>query len=175
MATEQWDRLTARLDGVLDRVERLLERSIPESEPAQTDFAASWAFRWQKTGETGRIVPVVHPHLFDLDDLVGIDHAKGELIRNTAQFVAGAPANNVLLWGERGNGKSSCVKGLLNLFAPRGLRIIEVQRWDLLSLPAIVGMDQLIGYTKLRTDLPGGRHAGARQPAARVQSSPRMR
>ncbi len=139
MATEQWERLAARLDGVLDRVERLLERNAPAHAPADFDFAASWAFRWQKSGETGRIVPVVHPHLFDLDDLVGVDHAKETLVRNTAQFVAGAPANNVLLWGERGNGKSSCVKGLLRLFAHRGLRLIEIQRWDLLSLPAIVG------------------------------------
>ncbi len=120
MATEQWERLAVRLDGVLDRVERLLERTVPAHEPAVTDFASSWAFRWQKTGETGRIVPVVHPHLFDLDDLVGVDHAKEALVRNTAQFVAGVPANNVLLWGERGNGKSSCVKGLLRLFAPQG-------------------------------------------------------
>ena len=139
MATEQWERLTSRLDGVLDRVERILERSNPTMESTGADFTASWAFRWQKTGETGRIVPVVHPHLFDLDDLVGVDHAKDEIVRNTAQFVAGAPANNVLLWGERGNGKSSCVKGLLRLFAPRGLRLIELQRWDLLSLSAIVG------------------------------------
>jgi len=139
VATEQWERLAARLDGVLDRVELLLERTVPVHEPEHTDFAASWAFRWLKTGETGRIVPVVHPHLFDLDDLVGVDHAKEELVRNTAQFVAGAPANNVLLWGERGNGKSSCVKGLLRLFAPLGLRLIEIQRWDLLSLSAIAG------------------------------------
>ncbi len=139
MAAEQWERLVTRLDGVLDRVERLLERTVPAPESGDADFAASWAFRWQKTGDTGRIVPVVHPHLFDLDDLVGVDHAKEELVRNTAQFVAGAPANNVLLWGERGNGKSSCVKGLLRLFAPQGLRLIELQRWDLLSLSAIVG------------------------------------
>ncbi|HEY6872401.1 MAG TPA: ATP-binding protein [Geobacteraceae bacterium] len=139
MAAKQWERLAARLDGVLDRVERLLERTVPAHEPPEVDFALSWAFRWQKTGETGRIVPVVHPHLFDLDDLVGVDHAKEQLVRNTAQFVAGVPANNVLLWGERGNGKSSCVKGLLRLFAPRGLRLVELQRWDLLSLPAIVG------------------------------------
>jgi predicted AAA+ superfamily ATPase len=139
MAAEQWERLATRLDGVLDRVERILERTNTTMESAGADFAGSWAFRWQKTGDTGRIVPVVHPHLFDLDDLVGVDHAKEELVRNTAQFVAGAPANNVLLWGERGNGKSSCVKGLLRLFAPRGLRLIELQRWDLLSLSAIVG------------------------------------
>jgi predicted AAA+ superfamily ATPase len=139
VAAEQWERLVTRLDGVLDRVERLLERNNPTMESAGADFSSSLAFRWQKTGDTGRIVPVVHPHLFDLDDLVGVDHAKEELVRNTAQFVAGAPANNVLLWGERGNGKSSCVKGLLKLFAPRGLRLIEVQRWDLLSLSAIVG------------------------------------
>ncbi|HLO24503.1 MAG TPA: ATP-binding protein [Geobacteraceae bacterium] len=139
VATDQWENLVSRLEGVLDHVDSLLERVAPELAQQQVDFALFWAYRWQKTGDGGKIVPVEHPHLVDLDDLVGVDYAKELLVRNTAQFVAGAPANNVLLWGERGNGKSSCVKGLLNLFAPRGLRIIEVQRWDLLSLPAIVG------------------------------------
>ena len=139
MADEKWDRLVTRLDGLLDRVDRLLERSDPPEERDRADFDRYWAFRWQKRGDSGTLMPVAHPHLVDLDDLTGIDDTKELLVRNTAQFVAGAPANNVLLWGERGNGKSSCVKGLLTRFASRGLRLIEVQRWDLLSLPAIVG------------------------------------
>jgi len=136
---QQWEKLVSRLEGVLDHVDKLLERTAPAPDLKHVDFDPFWAYRWQKTGDTGKVVPVAHPHLVDLDDLVGIDDAKDLLVQNTVQFVAGAPANNVLLWGERGNGKSSCVKGLLKLFAPRGLRLIEVQRWDLLSLPAIVG------------------------------------
>ncbi len=143
VAEEKWDRLVTRLDGVLDRVDRLLERSTPPEVPDRVDCAGYWAFRWQKEGDSGTLIPVAHPHLVELDDLTGIDDAKELLVRNTAQFVAGVPANNVLLWGERGNGKSSCVKGLLTKFAPRGLRLIEVQKWDLLSLPAIV--DRLRG------------------------------
>jgi|ERR1039457_1585969 predicted AAA+ superfamily ATPase len=140
MADAHWGKLADRLDGVLDRVETLLERIVSVKEPKDTDFNSFCAFRWQKTGDTGWLSPIKHPHLVDLDDLVGVEDAKDELIRNTAQFVAGVPANNVLLWGERGNGKSSCVKGLLKLFGPEGLRLIELQRWDLLSLPAIVAM-----------------------------------
>jgi predicted AAA+ superfamily ATPase len=139
VAADQWERLVSRLEGALDHVDDLLERVAPALVQKQVDFAPFWAYRWQKSGDGGKIVPVEHPHMVDLDDLVGVDYAKELLVRNTAQFVAGAPANNVLLWGERGNGKSSCVKGLLKLFAPRGLRLVEVQRWDLLSLPAIVG------------------------------------
>jgi predicted AAA+ superfamily ATPase len=97
------------------------------------------AFRWERAGESGRIVPVDHPHRVDLDELVGIDRAKEELLRNTEQFVSGRPANHVLLWGERGTGKSSCVKGLLGVFGPRGLRIVELARWDLFSFPKIAG------------------------------------
>lgn len=83
---------------------------------------------------------VAHPHLFNLDDLVGIDDIRDEVVRNTTQFVAGLPANNVLLWGERGCGKSSLVKAILKPFAPRGLRIIELKRWDILSLPRITAL-----------------------------------
>lgn len=83
------------------------------------------------------MVPVSHPHLFDLMDLVGIDDIREDVVRNTTQFVEGLPANNVLLWGERGCGKSSLVKGLLKPFAKKGLRIIELKRWDIMSLPQI--------------------------------------
>ena len=104
------------------------------------------AFRWEPAGNSGRIVPVERPHRVDLSLLVGIDGVKRELIRNTAQFVAGAPANHVLLWGERGTGKSSCVKGLLDLFGAKGLRIVELARWDLFSFPRIAGQLRSLPY-----------------------------
>lgn len=128
---ENLDRLCSRLEGILDAL----------VEPAVADgsiFERFIAFRWEKQWQGGRIRPIEHPHLVDLDDLLGVEDAKAELVRNTAQFVASRPANNVLLWGERGNGKSSCIKGVLKRFFPQGLRLIEVQRWDLLSLPSII-------------------------------------
>lgn len=135
---ERWNGILEKLDRLCDRVEGVLGAVAPPPAPDQAIFSDFIAFRWEKHGHAGRIVPIEHPHLVDLDDILGVDYAKEELVRNTAQFVAGAPANNALLWGERGNGKSSCVKGLLKKFAPRGLRLVEVQRWDLLSLPAII-------------------------------------
>jgi len=130
-------------EGALRRLERVIERAealLPKQEPAGLDptaFSAHWAFRWERSGDSGRIVPVAHPHRVDLAELVGIDAAKEELLRNTSQFVDGYPANHVLLWGERGTGKSSCVKGLLKAFGPRGLRLVELARWDLFSFPKI--------------------------------------
>ncbi len=136
--TEPWAGVLARLERILSRAEDLLG-TVDGSAPGDgAMFDSHWAFRWEKHGRRGRIVPVLHPNLVDLSDLVGIDDVKDDLVRNTAQFVAGHPANNVLIWGERGNGKSSCIKGLLGIFGPRGLRLVEVQRWDLLSLPEIV-------------------------------------
>ncbi len=136
--TEKLSGILARLDRILSRAEELLGAAgaAPPGDGAM--FDAHLAFRWEKHALSGRIAPVLYPCLVDLADLVGIDDVKADLVRNTAQFVAGHPANNVLIWGERGNGKSSCVKGLLRIFGPRGLRLVEVQRWDLLSLPEIV-------------------------------------
>lgn len=128
-----------KLDALLDRIGTLVERLVPPQEPP-VDLCANLAFRWERSGDAGRLVAVSHPHLFDLDELVGIDDVRDEVIRNTEQFVASVPANNVLLWGERGCGKSSLVKGLLKLFAPRGLRIVELKRWDIMSLPQIIGL-----------------------------------
>jgi len=128
---EKLDRLCSRLEGFLDA---LMEPPVVDA----SIFAKFIAFRWEKQWQGGRVRPIEHPQLMNLDDLLGVDDAKAELVRNTAQFVAGRPANNVLLWGERGNGKSSCVKGVLKRFSPQGLRIVEVQRWDLLSLPSII-------------------------------------
>ncbi len=129
---------------LLERLECLVDRLMPDV-PEPPDFERYLAFRWERTGEAGRLVPVGHPHLFELEDLVGIDDIRDEVVRNTTQFVEGLPANNVLLWGERGCGKSSLVKGLLKPFAPQGLRIIELKRWDIMSLPRII--EQLRGST----------------------------
>ena len=128
-----------KIVALLDKIGTLVNRLAPPQEQP-VDFAGSLAFRWERNGEAGRLTAVTHPHLFDLGDLVGIDDIRDEVMRNTAQFVASLPANNVLLWGERGCGKSSLVKGLLKLFAPRGLRIVELKRWDIMSLPQIVGL-----------------------------------
>ncbi len=98
--------------------------------------ADSPAWRW----DTARaaLVPVTRLRLPHLDDLVGIERQKAEAVRNTAQFVAGRPANNALLWGARGTGKSTLVRALLGRFAPQGLRMVAVDRRGLEALPEIV-------------------------------------
>ncbi len=135
---ENWNGIIAKMDRLLERVDKIVETYDPFPETDNSVFHNHIAFRWVKLKDAGKIVPVEYPHLFDLDDLVGVNIAKDELVRNTAQFVEGFAANNVLLWGERGTGKSSCVKGLLKIFAPHGLRILEVQKNDLLVLSRIV-------------------------------------
>ena len=140
-----------RLERLMDRVESLLSaytggrggesgRSGRSGEPVRSgdEYADTVAFRWRKKRDRGFLEPIVHPDLADLDDLFGLDREIGVLDRNTRQFVRGMPANNVLIWGERGTGKSSVVKGLLARFAGEGLRMIEVRRQDLTDLPEIV-------------------------------------
>ncbi len=89
-------------------------------------------------GRTATLRPVPKPDPVRLDDLLGIDTQKQKIIQNTERFLAGKPCNHVLLWGSRGTGKSSIVKALLNEYAPRGLRVIEVDKDDLHDLPDIV-------------------------------------
>ena len=89
-------------------------------------------------GRTASLRPVQHPDPVRLDDLLGIDEQKRKIIQNTERFLAGQPCNHVVLWGSRGTGKSSIVKALLNAYAPRGLRVIEVDKDDLHDLPEIV-------------------------------------
>ena len=128
----EWDSLIKRADAVLSRVEKLLPAA-----PLATDWKAI-AFRWRKRNGHGAIDAVRHVHKISLADLCGIDSQKKVVEQNTRQFVDGHPANNVLLTGARGTGKSSLIKALLNKYAPRGLRVIEVEKQDLIDLPEIV-------------------------------------
>ncbi|HKK14772.1 MAG TPA: ATP-binding protein [Gammaproteobacteria bacterium] len=128
-------RFLARAEEVLDRVEQL----VP-APPAAPDWNGAVAFRWRRNSRRGWLDPVRHPHRLRLTDLRGVDEQKRELDRNTRQFLAGAPANNALLWGSRGTGKSSLVKALLNAHARDGLRLIEVDKADLVDLADIVDL-----------------------------------
>jgi hypothetical protein len=127
--------LAERLNRLLDRIQPLLAAT-----PAAPDWGASIAFRYRKSGLARRIVPVQHVAGQRLDQLREIDAQKERLVRNTAQFVDGRPANNALLTGARGTGKSSLIKACLNEFAPRGLRLIEVDKADLVDLTDIVDL-----------------------------------
>ena len=122
-----------RAEGLIDRLERLLP---PESR--QPDFATTLAFRWRSRNGRGAFLPVGHPHRIALEDLQGVDRQRNLVDQNTQQFVGGLPANNVLLTGARGTGKSSLVKAVLNRYAAKGLRLIELDKNDLLDLPDIV-------------------------------------
>jgi uncharacterized protein len=114
-----------------------LERLLPGEAPP-VDWSASIAFRWRKRNGKGTIEPVKHVHRISLKELQGIDSQKQLVERNTRQFVEGHPANNVLLTGARGTGKSSLIKALLNKYAAKGLRLIEVEKQDLVDLADIV-------------------------------------
>lgn len=98
------------------------------------------AYRWHKLGNKGILESLPHPHTFSLDCLAAVDEQRRQLVRNTEQFLAGRPANNVLMTGARGTGKSSLVKALLHQYADQGLRLIEVDKSDLLTLPALLSL-----------------------------------
>jgi len=129
--------LMQRLHRVLELAERALGELVGEPLP-QDAFDRFRAFRWDSTRGSGRLVPIEAPDVYDLDDLVGVDRAISKLVANTEQFVAGHPSNHVLLYGDRGTGKSSAVRGLLGRYADRGLRIVEVHKVDLLHLPRVL-------------------------------------
>jgi len=122
-----------RLDQLLTRIETILPVRAPHA-----DLDAHIAFRWRKHGDTGFLQAITHPHTITLDELLNIEEQKKVLDRNTQQFVSGFPANNVLLTGARGTGKSSLIKALLNRYADQGLRMIEVDKQGLTDLPDIV-------------------------------------
>ena len=131
--TPALETLIARAECLLARLEAVLPRA-----PQATDWQASIAFRYRKRGNVGTIEPVRHVATIRLADLKEVEPQKERLLRNTRQFVAGRAANNVLLTGARGTGKSSLIKACLNEFAPQGLRLIEVDKTDLVDLPDIV-------------------------------------
>ena len=122
-----------------------LEQLLPPA-PPPTDWNASIALRWRRTAglnARGWLQPVRHVHRMRLSDLQGIDSQIAKVEQNTRQFIEGRPANNVLLTGARGTGKSSIVKGLLNKYHKQGLRLIEVEKNNLVDLPEIT--DQVAG------------------------------
>jgi len=130
----------ADLESILARAERLLARLeavLPHALSAP-DWSASIAFRYRRRGASGLLEPVRHVATIRLGTLVEVEPQKERLLRNTRQFVEGHAANNVLLTGARGTGKSSLIKACLNEFAPQGLRLIEVDKADLVDLPDIV-------------------------------------
>lgn len=131
---DKLDRFVDRLDALVDRLETLLP-----SPPPPIDWDASVAFRWHRPAQgNGTLAPIAATHAIQLDDLQRVDQQKTTLTRNTQQFLRGYPANNALLSGARGTGKSSLVKALLNEYAPLGLRLIEVDPAHLVELPEIV-------------------------------------
>ena len=124
--------LIARAEGVLARVEALLPEPTPDP-----DWKRVTAARWRKRSGRGSLQAIAHPHAIRLDELVAVNDQKRVIDQNTRQFVAGFPANNVLLTGSRGTGKSSLVKAMLAKYAGKGLRLIEVDKADLVDLPDI--------------------------------------
>jgi predicted AAA+ superfamily ATPase len=135
MATnDALERLLHRAEVLLARIEAVLPQPLHAP-----DWQASVAFRYRKRSSGhGVLEPVRHIGSMSLDDLKEIDQQKEKIQRNTLQFLQGLPANNVLLTGARGTGKSSLVKACLNTYAAQGLRLIEVDKHDMVDLPDII-------------------------------------
>jgi predicted AAA+ superfamily ATPase len=127
--------LIGRAEALISRLEAVLPRPL-----GAPDWSASIAFRYRKRTGSSVLEPVRHVAPIRLTDLKEIDPQKGRLVRNTLQFLAAEPANNVLLTGARGTGKSSLIKACLNEFASKGLRLIEVDKTDMIDLPDIVDL-----------------------------------
>ena len=132
--------LDRQLERFLTQAEQMLKRLdplLPPLSPAP-DWESAAAFRWRRHGASGFLQAVRRHSPIRLADLCDIDEQKARIDANTRQFIAGKPANNVLLTGARGSGKSSLVKALLNEYAASGLRVIEVEKSELTDLPDIV-------------------------------------
>ena len=131
---DKFERLIERAEQLIARIESVLPQPL-----GAPDWSASIAWRYRKRSSGhGTLEPVRHVAAMRLEDLKEIDGQKDKIQRNTQQFVEGKPANNVLLTGARGTGKSSLIKACLNAYAPQGLRLIEVDKADLTDLPDIV-------------------------------------
>ena len=131
---EKFEDLIERAGQLIDRLEAILPQ--PLSAP-DWNAAVAWRYRVRSSGH-GVLEPVRHVATIRLDDLKEIDPQKEKIQRNTLQFVQGQPANNVLLTGARGTGKSSLVKACLNEYAKQGLRLVEIDKADMVDLPDIV-------------------------------------
>jgi len=125
--------LQQQLKRVLTAVEKLLPKAV-----APVDWKIANAAVWRRHAMSGHLEAIHAGAVMELDDLLGIDHQKDVVVENTRQFLAGFPANNILLWGTRGTGKSSLVRGILNAYAPKGLRLVQVDKNDIINLPDIV-------------------------------------
>jgi len=125
--------LISQLKRVLSSLEMILPRPV-----ARIDWTTCHAANWRRHSFAGYLEPLdVYADLL-LDDLLGIEEQKKTMEENTRQFLSGFPANNCLLWGTRGTGKSSLVRALLHAYAPKGLRVVQVDKDDLAHLPDIV-------------------------------------
>ena len=123
---------------LLEKADNLLNLLDARTVLAPSEYLDDYiAFRWREQNGSGHLIPVKHPNLVGLSDLIGIERQSTELDRNTRQFLQGLPANHVLLWGDRGTGKSSLVKGMLSRYADEGLRLIGVSKEGLAHLQEI--------------------------------------
>lgn len=132
--TQSLDNLIIRAENLISRFEALLSTEAP---------SISWhatAWRWQMENGHGYLQSVEHPHQISLENIRFVDAQKTEIVRNTCQFLQNLPANNVLLTGARGTGKSSLVKALLNAYSAQNLRLIEVEKQDLIHMNQIVDL-----------------------------------
>ena len=132
---EKFERLIERAEQLIHRIESVLPQ--PLSAPSDWNASIAWRYRRRSSGH-GTLEPVRHVATMSLDALKEIDTQKEKIERNTRQFVEGKPANNVLLTGARGTGKSSLIRACLHAYAAQGLRLIEVDKAELVDLPDII-------------------------------------
>ncbi len=133
--------LKTQLKQVLTSLQMLLPKPV-----AAVDWTLCHAANWRRHSFSGYLEPVDSIEQIALDDLLGIEEQKRVVIENSRQFLAGYPANNTLLWGTRGTGKSSLIRAMLNNFADQGLRIVQVDKTDLIHLPDIVDCIKRLPY-----------------------------
>ncbi len=134
--TDEWKVVISRLIHLIDKAEKFfLQNDATDVEEETNSLLDQYsAFRWQVRFGMPKLVPVRHPDLTNISDLIGINQEINTLDRNTRQFLCGLPANHVLLWGDRGTGKSSLVKAIFNRYEGQGLRLIEVNKDGLIYL-----------------------------------------
>ena len=174
--TNEWKVVISRLTRLIDKAEKFfLQNNITDLEEEPNSLFDQYsAFRWQIRFGAPKLVPVHHPDLTNIDDLIGISREIDTLDRNTRQFLRGLPANHALLWGDRGTGKSSLVKAILNRYEGQGLRLIEVNKGGLIYLQELTELiwdrpesyvlfcddlsfdDQEAEYRELKAMLEGG-------------------